>query len=36
MLMHFETYIGLAAFIFITVILTVQVVGRYIFGQSWA
>ena len=35
-LMHFETYIGLAAFLFITVILTVQVVGRYIFGQSWA
>ena len=34
MLMHFETYIGLAAFIFITVILTVQVVGRYIFGQK--
>ena len=36
MLMHFETYIGLAAFLFITVILTVQVVGRYIFGHSWA
>ena len=35
-LMHFETYVGLAAFLFITVILTVQVVGRYIFGQSWA
>lgn len=35
-LMHFETYIGLAAFLYITVILTVQVVGRYIFGHSWA
>lgn len=35
-LMHFETYIGLAAFLLISVILTVQVVGRYIFGQSWA
>lgn len=36
MLMHFETYIGLITFLYITVILTVQVVGRYIFGHSWA
>lgn len=36
MLMHFETYIGLIAFLYITVILTVQVIGRYIFGHSWA
>lgn len=36
MLMHFETYIGLITFLYITVILTIQVVGRYIFGHSWA
>ena len=36
MLLHFETYIGTALFLFITVILTVQVVGRFIFGHSWA
>ena len=36
LLMHFETYIGLAAFLYITVVLTVQVLGRYIFKVSWA
>lgn len=36
MLMHFETYIGLIAFLYITVVLTTQVVGRYVFGHSWA
>lgn len=36
MLMHFETYIGLITFLYITLILTIQVVGRYIFGHSWA
>lgn len=35
-LMHFETYIGLAAFLYITVVLTIQIVGRYIFKTSWA
>ena len=34
--MHFETYIGLAAFLYITVVLTVQIVGRYLFKVSWA
>lgn len=36
LLMHFETYIGLAAFLYITVVLTVQIVGRYLFKVSWA
>lgn len=36
LLMHFETYIGLAAFLYITVVLTVQIIGRYIFRSSWA
>ncbi len=36
MLMHFETYIGLAAFLYITVVLTIQIAGRYMFGTSWA
>ena len=36
MLMHFETYIGLAAFLYITVVLTIQIIGRYLFRTSWA
>ena len=36
LLMHFETYIGLVAFVYITIVLTIQVIGRYIFGISWA
>lgn len=36
LLMHFETYIGLAAFLYITVVLTVQIIGRYLFKVSWA
>lgn len=36
MLMHFETYIGLAAFLYITVVLTVQIIGRYMFHVTWA
>ncbi|MCC8127889.1 MAG: TRAP transporter small permease [Clostridiales bacterium] len=35
-LMHFETYIGLIAFIYITIVLTIQVIGRYVFKISWA
>ncbi len=35
-LMHFETYIGLAAFLYITVVLVVQIAGRYLFKESWA
>lgn len=33
---HFETYIGTGIFLFLTVILTVQVICRYIFGFSFA
>lgn len=36
MLLHFETYIGTALFLFITVILTVNVVGRFIFHHEYA
>lgn len=36
LLMHFETYIGLFAFLYITVVLTVQIIGRYLFKVSWA
>lgn len=36
LIMHFETYIGLISFLYITVVLTVQIIGRYIFGVSWA
>ena len=36
MLMHFETYIGLIAFLYITVVLTVQIIGRYVFQVTWA
>ena len=36
LLMHFETYIGLIAFLYITVVLTVQIIGRYVFHVSWA
>jgi TRAP-type C4-dicarboxylate transport system permease small subunit len=36
MLLHFETYIGTALFLFITVILTVNVVGRFIFRHEYA
>lgn len=36
LLLHFETYLGTALFLFITVILTVQVICRYIFGYSFA
>ena len=35
-LMHFETYIGMVAFLYITLVLTVQIVGRYVFHVSWA
>ena len=34
--MHFETYIGLIAFLYITVVLTVQIIGRYVFQVTWA
>lgn len=36
LLNHFETYIGTGIFLFLTVILTVQVIGRYLFGFSFA
>lgn len=36
LLMHFETYIGLIAFLYITVVLTIQIIGRYVFHISWA
>ena len=36
LLLHFETYLGTALFLFITVILTVQVVGRFIFQREFA
>lgn len=36
LLLHFETYIGLAAFVYVTVVLTIQVIGRYLFNVSWA
>lgn len=36
LLLHFETYLGTALFLFITVILTLQVICRYIFGYSFA
>lgn len=35
-LLHFETYLGTALFFFITAILTVQVIGRFIFSTSFA
>lgn len=36
LLNHFETYIGTGIFLFLTVILTVQVIGRYLLGFSFA
>jgi len=33
---HFETYIGTGIFLFLTAILTVQVISRYVLGISFA